>query len=253
MPYKYWLSPFTIEPSFQSTLNNAGLVQQTWKQIDLLPANDILLLFNPPDLVLTQVDQRSNQELSNKHNVSHISNLYQTVLKQAQARSIPLIAAWQLQLTSQTIALRELFSLDPAHYSALRQDSIDWPSIEPIAALAVWQLDQEVNGNLTNMYIEIDQLAMKFGRPSDSRYSERLKENLSEQAVVRIIQDYKAIRQREALMLESLHKTQSDYRDYVLETQAIIKNYQQLLDESQHIAGHYRDEIVKMNQDLTST
>ena len=244
MPYKHWLSPFSIEPSLKSTLDTAGLVQQSWQQIDLLPANEVLLLFNPPDLVFTQADQWSNLELSHEHHISHIANLYQAILKQAQSRSIALMAAWQLQLASQTIALRELFSLNPEHYSALRQDSLDWPAIEPIAAVGVQQLDQQLNGELSNLYVEIDQLAIKFGRPSDSNYSERLCRDLNEKTIIGAIQSYRAMSEREDLMLKAMHKTQEDYRDYMLEAKAVIKNYQELLHESQLIAGQYRNEAA---------
>lgn len=253
MPYKHWLSPFSIQPSLKSTLDTSGLVQKSWQQIDVLPATEVLILFNPPDLVFTQADQWRNPQPSREHHISHIANLYRAILKQAESRSIALMAAWQLQLASQTIALRELFSLNPDHYSTLRQDAIDWPAIEPIAAVGVQQLDQQLNGELSNLYVEIDQLAIKFGRLTDSRYSERLRRDLNEKTIIDAIHSYRAMSEREALMLKAMHKTQEDYRNYILEAKAIIKNYQELLNESQLMTGYYRNEVAKLNQELTSS
>ncbi|MGB1416428.1 MAG: hypothetical protein ACPG6X_03000 [Synechococcus sp.] len=253
MTYKYWASPFPVDPSLQSSLNDAGMMEQSWQHIDSLPATEVLLLFNPPDLILTQFAPQIDPILSDESQISHLCNIYQRILNQAQAYSTPLAAAWQLQAFSQTITLAELFSLDSDHYPALRQDSVQWPSIDILAGLGVQQLDHHVDGQLTNLYVQLDQLAIKFGRQSDNNYSERINQELSEKAIVQAFQDIQSLRQRETFVIEGLHKTQREFRDYVLETKAIIKKYQELLHHSQVIAGHYRDDIAKGDQGLTST
>ena len=253
MEYKHWSSPFPIEASLHSALDDAGLEHHPWEIIGSINLNDLLIIFDPPDLVLTHY---SNQETHSNwvdDNINQLSKSYDQILSQASRPSTTLIAGWQLTRVLQTISLKELFSSNEDHLSSLQQDSIEWPNTETFAALGIDHLDRKINQDLSNLYIKVDAIAVRFGRQADTMYLQRLHSHLDEISVVKALQHSAATSRREALLIEGLHKIQNDYRDYVMESKEIIKNYQQLLLESQVLAGQYRDATAKNDQDIKAS
>ena len=59
--------------------------------------------------------------------------------------------------------------------------------------------------------------------------------------------------QRETFLLNSLHQTQQEFRDYVLESKEIMNQYQLLLNESQATASKYRDDLAKHDSNISQS
>ena len=153
---------------------------------------------------------------------------------------------------SQTVSLKDIFTLDSDALTLQREHNGPYPDMSTVSALLIHHINHESDGKLIELYTEMDQLAVKFGRTTDSHYNERLLKKInSESALIEIRQIAKQ-KQTEEFLLNNLHQTQQDYRNYYVDSQKIIQRYQELLDESQSIAAKYRQQLTQQN-DKSST
>ena len=116
----------------------------------------------------------------------------------------------------------------------------------------IHHINHEDDGKLIEIYTEMDQLAVKFGRTTDSHYNERLLKKIDSESALIEIRQIAEQKQREEFLLNNLHQTQQAYRNYYVDSQKIIQRYQELLDESQSIAAKYRQQLTQQN-DKSST
>ena len=253
MSVKYWCSPFPVESSLSEALHDAGIARQPWKSIDAIKQSELTILFDPPDLVLSRRADKKTTTNPNDLDLVDLSILYGEILTHANNGSVILIAAWQLHAISQSLSLQEILSHNPGTSSSLNQTSIDYPATNILSSLSAHYLNSQQNGKLFRLYCQVEEIAIRFGRDIDRSYNSRLEKNLDHHAIARTLREAFNNQQRESVLVNGLHQTQQEYRDYVLESNDILKQYQELLHESQCIASKYRDELAKSDAKVNPT
>ena len=253
MSFQYWLSPFQISASVQQLLSDAGLQRLNWNQRAERRHEMSLILFNTPDQQIAHLGGANSSVAQSHAWNSELQSLMEEVMD--CIKSCPewcLVAAWQLERMSQTISLKDIFALDSVSLTLQQEHHGSYPDIQTLSALLIHHINHESDGKLIELYTEMDQLSVKFGRTTDSQYNERLLKKIdSESALIEIRQIAKQ-KQTEEFLLNNLHQTQQDYRNYYVDSQKIIQRYQELLDESQSIAAKYRQQLTQQN-DKSST
>ena len=248
MAFRYWLSPFQISKSVHKLLSNAGLQQLNWSQHAKSRDEKSLILFNTPDQLIAHLGEANNSITQSEKLNSELQTLMVEVID--RVRSSPeccLVAAWQLERVSQTVSLKDVFALDFNALTLQRENNETYPAISTISALLVHHINQKSGGKLIELYIEMDQLAVKFGRTTDSLYNERLIKGIESPNALAEIKQIAAQKEREEFLLNNLYQTQENYRNYYVNSQKIIQRYQDLLDESQSIAARYREQLSQQN------
>ena len=252
MTFQYWLSPFQISASVQQLLNDAGLQQLSWNQHAKSRYEKSLILFNTPEQLIAHLDG-ANSSIAQSHPWnSELQTLMAEVIDRLRSRpNWSLVAAWQLERMSQTVSLKDIFALDSDALTLQREHNGHYPDMSTVSALLIHHINQKSGGKLIELYVEMDELAVKFGRTTDSHYIERLNKGIESSNALTEIRLIAEQQQREEFLLKNLHQTQQDYRNYYVDSQKIIQRYQNLLDESQSIAARYREQLTQQN-DKTS-
>ena len=251
MSLKYWGSPFPVVTSLSEALSDAGIEYQPWRIVHSIKPSELLILFDPPDLVLSL--RANNNTTTNQCDLDliELSILYCDILEHANHQSIRVIAAWQLLTMSQSLSLREILINYSGDLSSLKLTSNHYPEVDIIPNLGAQYLDQKMNGSLFSLYCQVDGIATRFGRDSDTTYQDRLEQKLDHHAIARALKRTVNSQQRESFLLNGLHQTQQEFRDYVLESKEIMNQYQLLLNESQATASKYRDDLAKHDSNIS--
>ena len=248
MSFQYWLSPFQISASVQQLLSDAGLQRLNWNQRAERRHEMSLILFNTPDQQIAHLGGANSSVAQSHAWNSELQSLMEEVMD--CIKSCPewcLVAAWQLERMSQTISLKDIFALDSDALTLQREHNGPYPDMSTVSALLIHHINQKSGGKLIELYVEMDQLAVKFGRTTDSHYIERLNKGIESSNALTEIRLIAEQKERAEFLLKNLHQTQQDYRNYYVDSQKIIQRYQDLLDESQSIAARYREQLTQQN------
>ena len=245
MSFKYWSSPFSIVSSLREELTSAGLDHQPWQSVDAIDLNQLLILFDPPDLILSNYANNQSQSNQTDFNLIDLPGRYSEIISVLSKAPCAIVAAWQLLDISYSVSLREILRSDRLSLSSHSQAVTPYPIIDTLCGLGVQYLDRKLCGKISTLYAEIDSIAIRFGRDPDMLYLERLDHTLDEDTVIKSLIKNRTRAEREAFLIDSLYQIQRDYQHHIIESKKIINEYQNLLHEAQSIAGKYRSELAE--------
>ena len=235
---RHYCAATPIEPSLRQRLEKAGLTILGWQQLAEAAADDVLVIYSPPDQILQQ--WRIDHETAPL--AGALTNLFEA-LDTATRQQTTCVASWRLEQLDTTSIIQILHHEQPN----LSSDT-PYPHIKPLTSLITLKLIRD-NPGILNYYQNLELHSNLLGLQPDSQYRNRLNSAANNDLILmdwwEVNLDRESTHEEVQNTLLRMHQIQEDYDQLVNQQESV----RQLLSEQNKVARLALTELARHKQE----